>query len=183
MKTNNWMLMAFLLLPGVVHSAQDTADKISESGPVIEGFGPVMPVEQTTPLSGKEHFRVVFDVAEQGEPDKANRRFESLARFLNMQARAGVPAKQVELALVVHGKAGFDLLNNTHFEEKYGQQNPNAPLLAQLQKHNVRVILCGQSAGFSGIEPVQLLPGVEMALSAMTAHALLQQQGYTLNPF
>jgi len=28
-----------------------------------------------------------------------------------------------------------------------------------------------------------LLPGVEMALSAMTAHAILQQEGYTLNPF
>jgi hypothetical protein len=28
-----------------------------------------------------------------------------------------------------------------------------------------------------------ILPGVEMALSAMTAHALLLQQGYTLNPF
>jgi hypothetical protein len=29
----------------------------------------------------------------------------------------------------------------------------------------------------------QLIPGVKMALSAMTAHAQLQQQGYTLNPF
>ena len=28
-----------------------------------------------------------------------------------------------------------------------------------------------------------LLPGVELALSAMTMHALLQQKGYTLNPF
>jgi len=28
-----------------------------------------------------------------------------------------------------------------------------------------------------------LLPGVERVLSAMTLHALLQQQGYTLNPF
>jgi hypothetical protein len=28
-----------------------------------------------------------------------------------------------------------------------------------------------------------LLPGVEMALSAMTAHALLQNSGFTLNPF
>jgi len=28
-----------------------------------------------------------------------------------------------------------------------------------------------------------LAPGVEMTLSAMTAHALLQQDGYTMNPF
>ena len=126
---------------------------------------------------------VAFDVAEQGAQGKVNRRFESLARFLNMQARAGVPPEQVELALVVHGKAGFDLLDNKRFAEKFGGDNPNAPLLAALQKHGVRILLCGQSAAYNDIDHAQLLPGVEMALSAMTAHALLQQSGYTLNPF
>ena len=43
--------------------------------------------------------------------------------------------------------------------------------------------MCGQSAAGQGVKKTDLLPGVELALSAMTAHALLQQQGYTLNPF
>ena len=47
----------------------------------------------------------------------------------------------------------------------------------------VRFIVCGQSAAGQGVAKSELLPGVEMALSAMTAHALLQQQGYTVNPF
>ena len=47
----------------------------------------------------------------------------------------------------------------------------------------VRVIVCGQSAAYYDVENDALLPGVEMALSAMTAHAVLQQQGYALNPF
>ena len=34
-----------------------------------------------------------------------------------------------------------------------------------------------------GITPDDLIPGVEMSLSAMTAHALLQQNGFTVNPF
>jgi len=33
------------------------------------------------------------------------------------------------------------------------------------------------------IREADLLPGITMAPSAITAHALLQQQGYTLNPF
>jgi hypothetical protein len=33
------------------------------------------------------------------------------------------------------------------------------------------------------IAPEDLLPGVTIGLSAMSTHALLQQQGYTLNPF
>jgi intracellular sulfur oxidation DsrE/DsrF family protein len=47
----------------------------------------------------------------------------------------------------------------------------------------VQLLVCGQSAAYCDVKSDDLLPGVEMALSAMTAHALLQQQGYTLNPF
>jgi intracellular sulfur oxidation DsrE/DsrF family protein len=47
----------------------------------------------------------------------------------------------------------------------------------------VRFILCGQSGAAYGIRQEDLIPGVETALSAMTAHALLQQRGYTVNPF
>lgn len=169
-------LMACLLQPALA-SAEFT------TGPVVENFGPVTDVAQSVPLTGKERFKVVFDAAEQGDEGKRNRKFESLARFLNMQARAGVKPEQVELALVVHGGASLDVVNNAAFQKKFQRDNPNAELLAALQKHKVRVIICGQSAAFNGIGTDDLLPGVEMALSAMTAHALLQQQGYTLNPW
>ena len=153
------------------------------TGPVNKNYGAVADVEQSVPLSGKERFKVVFDVSDQGDTGQANRRFESLARFLNMHARAGVSPKQIELALVVHGKAGFDLLTNEQSREKFGADNPNTQLLAELKAHGVQVYLCGQSAAYYDIENSHLLPGVNMALSAMTANALLQQQGYTLNPF
>ncbi|WP_237067699.1 DsrE family protein [Microbulbifer guangxiensis] len=153
------------------------------TGPVIEGYGPVAAVEQIQPLTGKETFMVAFDATEAGGQEKANRKFESLARFLNMHVRAGVDPKQIKLALVVHGTAGFDLLNKAAYREKYDSANLNAPLIEKLTENNVRVILCGQSAAYHGIEAGDLLPNVEMALSAMTAHAQLQQQGYTVNPF
>ena len=70
------------------------------------------------------------------------------------------------------------------YERKYpGAENPNAALVDALIKAGVRIIVCGQSAAGQGVKKTDLLPGVELALSAMTAHALLQQQGYTLNPF
>jgi intracellular sulfur oxidation DsrE/DsrF family protein len=47
----------------------------------------------------------------------------------------------------------------------------------------VRFILCGQSAAANGVKKADLIEGVELHLSAMTAHALLQQDGYTVNPF
>ena len=47
----------------------------------------------------------------------------------------------------------------------------------------MKVILCGQSAAAQNIDDSELMKGVELELSAMTAHAQLQQQGYTVNPF
>ena len=52
-----------------------------------------------------------------------------------------------------------------------------------LMNNNVRVILCGQTAAAYEIDIKQLVEGVEIELSAMTAHALLQQDGFTINPF
>ncbi|SDJ71240.1 DsrE family protein [Microbulbifer yueqingensis] len=151
-------------------------------GPVIEEYGPVFPVEQTDPLTGTESFKISFDMVDMGKPDKVNGKIESLARFLNMHARAGVKPGNIRLALVSHGNSGFSLLNDEQYRAKYGRANPNTPLINELLKHQVRIIICGQSAAHHGIANDHLHPGVEVALSAMTAHALLQQQGYTLNP-
>jgi intracellular sulfur oxidation DsrE/DsrF family protein len=79
----------------------------------------------------------------------------------------------------VHGGAYRDLLN----AESYGGDNPNAPLIEQLIAHGVTIELCGQTAAYRDVSEDDLLPGVTISLSAMTSHALLQQQGYTLNPF
>jgi intracellular sulfur oxidation DsrE/DsrF family protein len=56
-------------------------------------------------------------------------------------------------------------------------------LIGALTDAGVRIILCGQTAAYRDISKDDLLPNVELALSAMTAHAQLQQSGYTLNPF
>ncbi|TQV89469.1 DsrE family protein [Aliikangiella coralliicola] len=153
------------------------------TGPLLKEFGANAKVKLTHPLSKEQTFKVVFDVAEVEDETTLNRKFNSLARFLNMHVRAGVAAENIQLALVVHSKAGNGLLNEKAFKKKFGQENPNAQLLKELMAHNVRVILCGQSAAYYQIDNQDLIGGVEMALSAMTAHALLQQEGYTLNPF
>ena len=163
--------------------AQEPSSPLHPS-PLIADYGPIADVDVSDRLPADASFKVAFDLAAAGKPDAPNRGLVSLARFLNMHVAAGVPAERIGLAVVVHGPAGVDLTKNVFYGERHqGAANPNADLIAQLQKHGVRIILCGQSAAASGIARDDLLPGVEMALSAMTAHALLQQDGYTLNPF
>lgn len=154
------------------------------TGPVFTDFGPVADVDADSALSSDSEFRVAFDVSEAATPGQLNRTLESAARFINMQVRAGVAPENVHVAVVVHGKASFDITGSEKYAAQYdGAENANLPLIAALLANNVRIIECGQSAAAYKIARADLAPGVEMALSAMTAHAQLQQAGYTLNPF
>ena len=150
-----------------------------ETGPLIEEFGPVAHVEGASPIPEGVVLRVAFDVSEPGEQDAVNRRLETAARFLNMHAAAGVAPERLSAALVVHGRAALDLVT----ARRRGAPNPNAALVAALIDAGVTIEMCGQAAARHDIEPDDLLDGVKMSLSAMTSHALLQQQGYTLNPY
>ena len=154
------------------------------NGSFIPEYGKIARVKTTMPIPKRAKFKILLDTAKAGEAGAENRTLGSAARFLNMHAEAGIPAKHMKLAVVFHGKGSFDLTQNGLYGAKYdGAENANAGLIKALTDKGVRVILCGQSAVYHGIENEDLLPGVEMALSAMTAHALLQQEGYTLNPF
>lgn len=154
------------------------------TGPIIEGFGPAAVVTDSMPLPEGASFFVAFDTAKGSDGEALNSTLESAARFMNMHGKAGVSAESINVAVVIHGGAAFDLLTPTaHKARRDGAENPNAALIAALADANVRIILCGQTATYRDIGKADLLSGVELALSAMTAHAQLQQDGYTLNPF
>lgn len=144
-------------------------------GPLITEYGQIAGVDLTTALPEGATFKVAFDTATGSEEGSLNRTLTSAARFLNMHVANGVEAENLHLAIVIHGGAVDDVASAT--------AAGNADLVATLLEHDVRVIVCGQSAAYYDVAREDLLPGVEMALSAMTAHALLQQDEYTLNPF
>lgn len=175
-------MMAFrslVFLASVLLATEAHADQSRFStGPVITAYGPVADVEGAAPLPADTHFKVVFDVSEGADPGTVNRGLESAARFLNMHARVGVPLENMRLAVVVRGSASRDLA----VHPRPGEDNANAALVAALIAAHVDIYLCGQSAAHNDIGASDLLPGVRLVLSAMTEHALLQQQGYTLNP-
>ena len=174
------LTIALLLSLGASHSFAGPED--FSTGPVIEGFGPAAIVEGANPIPEGQTFKIAFDAAE--DSDDLNRTLVSAARFLNMNGKAGVDPHRISLAIVVHGGAVMDILSeDAHQARKDGASNPNAPLVAALFEQNVRIILCGQTAAYRDVSQDDLLPGVEISLSAMTAHAQLQQDGYTLNPF
>jgi intracellular sulfur oxidation DsrE/DsrF family protein len=155
-------------------------------GPVLTEFGAHAPVPGAAQLPADTEFAIAFDVSTPAGGSGPNRGFDSAARFLNMNVAHGVSQENIRLVVVVHGKAALELLTNAaHAANPLSRQgdNPSAKLVEALLAQDVRFILCGQSAAVYGINPDDLIPGVEMSLSAMTAHALLQKDGFTVNPF
>ena len=163
-------------------SAQDTS--AFKTGPVFEDFGPHAAIEGIEPFAADMEFAHSFDVAEAAKDGVRNRGFESAARFINMHVANGVPEENIRVAVVVHGPAVLDLLSAQGWaaHDREGDNGSAAMVRAMLDR-GVRFIVCGQSATAQGVGAGQLIKGVEMDLSAMTAHARLQQSGYTVNPF
>lgn len=154
-------------------------------GPVIADYGPVYTVPNpglATPML--QELKIRFDVSRTGPDVKTlSPALETAARFLNMHAKAGVSLERLKVAVVLHGEAAKDVLTNDAYRKRHGIDNPNLPLLVELKQAGVRLYLCGQSAGSRGIGANDVAAPVQMALSAMTAHLVLNHEGYVLNPF
>lgn len=156
-----------------------------QTGPVIKSYGPVFEVpEDSYNLDKNTHYKVSMDVSATGTlPGDINRHFVSAARFLNMHAKYDIDPAHIDFALIVHGPAGKDLLDDASYRKRYQQPNPNTLLLKQLMDTGVTIYLCGQSAAYMKLGANEMHPAVTMAVSAMTAHVRLQSEGYTLIPF
>jgi len=152
----------------------------SKLGPVVENYGPVYDVpEGSFNLNPDQAYKVIMDVgAGPEDPSELNRHIESAARFLNMQARNGTKPGDLKVALVLHGSAGRAALTNDAHSEHFGVPNGSRGLLQELGGAGVAIYLCGQTAAHRGFTPDQLLPQVTLAVSAMTVHVRLQQEGY-----
>jgi intracellular sulfur oxidation DsrE/DsrF family protein len=153
-------------------------------GPAIEGYGPTYPIDdRDVPLEDGFVYRAVFDIASYGdEIDALNPRFVSVARYLNMHARNGVPVDNMQLAVVVHGASVRSILNNEAYRSRYRVDNPNLELVTRLHSAGVRIYVCGQSLAFGNVAKGELASPVEVALSAMTMLTVLQTEGYAVLP-
>lgn len=125
-------------------------------GPVIKDFGAVFDVaspDYKTPIDAD--YKVLFNVHQAAtSPSDVNEGLDTVARFLNMHAAAGVPRARMQVAVVLHGRAGKDTLRNEAYK-----------------------------AARSGLPKSDIAPAIKLALSAMTVMATLQQQrGYTIMP-
>jgi Uncharacterized conserved protein len=150
------------------------------TGPVIADYGPVFKIENPDfKTDMTQEFKVVFDVMDSPESHTVlNQKLETAARFLNLHAQAGIPVTQLKVAVIVHNAASKDITHDEAYKARFGVANPNSGMVQALLDAGVEIIYCGQSSMARNFPKEDLIPGVKIALSAMTANIQLQNEGY-----
>ncbi|MCP9201124.1 DsrE family protein [Gramella sp. GC03-9] len=176
----NTLLLCSLLITGIACSQEyGTGNVIPEYGKTFTVPSPGFKTYTSSKL------KMVLDIDRSFDPEQPNRLIETAARFLNMHEKAGVDPKNMEVALVLHGNAVFDVLEDEFYAEKFPntKANPNLPLIKALAEKGVQIILCGQSAAHHKVTKEKASKPVKFALSAMTALVQLQNEDYRLVKF
>lgn len=180
--SSNIRYTLFILIFPVLLLGQSTVKK---SGPIIEGYGQVWEIaEPDFNTNTMMTYKVIFDINSTPEsPTQVNAQINTLARFLNMHANAGVPTQNMEVAAVFHNKASTDILSGIHYHEKHGVDNPNELLIDLLIDNGVKLYFCGQSSLSRDVPKEKIIEGIDIALSAMTVILDHTNRGYTLIKF
>jgi intracellular sulfur oxidation DsrE/DsrF family protein len=178
-------LAALLLVPALA-TAQGRQDVpgMQPSGPVIQSTGFTVKVDNPSFAIPEGHLFKAVWVIDRADTTGVNAQLTTIARFLNVHARHGIPESRLQTAAVVHGGGWSALLTDEAFGARYGgKPNPSKALVQELLQHGTTLVLCGQTAGLRGVKQEELLPGVQLAISAMTALNVFQAQGYQMNPW
>lgn len=174
--------LAMLAAPTAARAQRDPT--LTPSGPVIQSAGQTVKVDNATFRFPEGHvFKAVYEI-NTADTTGINQQLNTIARFINLHARHGIPKDRIFAAAVVHGTGWWSLLSDSAYGARFGgKTNPSKRLVEELLANNVQLVMCGQTAGFRGLKREELLPGVQLGISAMTALHVFQSQGYTFNPW
>ena len=173
------MKNSFLILMMFLSTAILAQEKVN---PLIKDFGTVyavpFAVERPNPTL---KYKILVDVNTPSEkPEIVNENLEAAAKIVNLHILGGVPEKNLQVVLVVHGAAAFNLMNNEAYRQKYALDNPNLPLLTSLHQAGVKIFVCGQTIIKRSIDQQKLAPEVTVALSAITTITNYSLNGFTV---
>lgn len=151
--------------------------------PLIGDFGKTAPIENAGERPDPAvDYKVVMSVTKAGEEGAVPPALDKAARLANLLAQAGVPADRRHIVVVLHGPATAAVLNEAGLKARGKPSNPSAALIASLTEAGVKVHVCGQALAGAKIARTEVLPQVQVDLSALTTLSTLQLRGYALLP-
>ena len=163
-------------------NAQNTDVKM---GPIIENYGKVFQIANPELLLKiDKEYNVIFDIySDKSEGNSVNPLLNTVARYLNMHAQQGVPLKNMNVVIALHGAATKNALNDSSYQKHFKISNPNTALIEALTKANAELFVCGQSYVAHKYQMNEKSTQVKLALSALTVLIEYQTNGYQLITF
>jgi intracellular sulfur oxidation DsrE/DsrF family protein len=150
--------------------------------PRISGFGAIvsLPDSAEQPRVGS---KVIFDITGGGLSGQNIKGLNSIARFVNLAAAAGISPDQLTLDAVLHGSATKAALRHSAYAKQTGvTHNPNLDIIRGLKDAGVSWYVCGQALAHHQHEIDDVLPEFTVAVAALTVIVNKQIDGYAYIP-
>jgi intracellular sulfur oxidation DsrE/DsrF family protein len=149
--------------------------------PLIPGYGEVTPVENAGERPDpKVDYKIVLNATKGGAADAPPPFLDKAAKVANLLAQSGVPAEHRHVVVILQAAATTAVLNEKGLKARGLARNPSADLIAKLNTAGVSVRVCGQALAAAKIARDEVMPGVQVDLSALTTVSALQLRGYAL---
>ena len=127
--------------------------------------------------------KAVFDFTAGAKPGEVNKGLEHIARLLNLYGAAGLTPRDVKIAAVLHDQADKAVLGDAAYAARFKvAANPNLPLIRDLKKAGVELLVCGQSLHDLGYKAEEVAEVVSVADAAMLVLVNKQTDGYAYSP-
>ena len=184
MNKRSVLFLAFVASLVLVFQPARAADADFWQTPVIKGEGKVHPLPDSAyQPQGETTYKAVFSVTKgDADPKKVNGGLAHVARAVNVFASAHVPTDHLKFVVIIHGKAVPAVLDDAHYKEKFGVDNPNLKLIGELKAAGVTLAVCGQAVAGYKYQYGWVNPDIKVALSALSTLIILQHDGYALVP-
>ena len=151
----------------------------ASAAPVIEGHGRMVPLPNAAEQPDvSAQYKAVFDVTGNSDDKSVNGGLDHVARAVNVFASAGVPLDHLHFVAVIHGQATPIVLDNAHYKEKFGVDNPNIDIMQKLAAAGVKLEVCGQAIHGMHIDESWVFKPVTVTLSGLSDLVIYGNRGY-----
>jgi intracellular sulfur oxidation DsrE/DsrF family protein len=151
-----------------------------EGAKIFKSWGWMTSPAGPTRLTVESNIAIVCRVDKDDWKDGVGAGLLSVRRLIEHYESIGIPASELHISVVVHGDAGYWLLNDQAYGafRKNGDENPNKTLIRELDDLGVSVELCAETMAAHGWKKEHVLPEVTVVVGACPRIVDLQLQGY-----
>jgi len=148
-------------------------------------YAAVFPVEHIDEVPDPAlPYNLLFELTDfsmKGDSDakkNINTALSEVARQINLHVANGIARNHLNVVIIAHAAALEVFLKNEKYKKRFGLDNPNIPVIKELQEYGVKVLVCGQAMTFFNLEMDDLVPGIKQVLTAQTVISSYQLRNY-----